>query len=147
MVVELAQRANLAADAAADSVAELEILLARMRAVRDECDRVRDILDRVTGGLDPQASAPPTLLEDSDEAPLDLDAGTVLDGDGEAPPAVAYPGTGKAEPADSPSDGIRLLATQMAMAGESIADIERRLRSDFGVRDAHLVVRELFGTG
>ena len=61
---------------------------------------------------------------------------------GQTPEPVAYEGAGA--PA-APSEGIRLLATQMAVAGESVADIEQRLRTDFGVTNADQVVRELFG--
>lgn len=67
------------------------------------------------------------------------------------PTTVSYPGTAAPEQSEEsalgrpPSEGIRLLATQMAVAGESREDIEHRLRSDFGVADADLVVRELFG--
>lgn len=60
----------------------------------------------------------------------------------QTPDAVAYEGTGESA---GPSEGIRLLATQMAVAGESIPDIENRLRTDFGVANADQVVRELFG--
>ena len=60
------------------------------------------------------------------------------------PAPVAYEGTG-GDPDAPPSEGIRLLATQMAVAGETVGDIERRLRTDFGVTNAAQVVRELFG--
>lgn len=43
------------------------------------------------------------------------------------------------------SEGVRLLATQMSVAGSSVEQIEARLREDFGVEDAHAVVAELFG--
>jgi hypothetical protein len=59
------------------------------------------------------------------------------------PEPVAYEGTGVEQ--GPPSEGIRLLATQMAVAGETVGDIERRLRTDFGVTNASQVVRELFG--
>ena len=40
---------------------------------------------------------------------------------------------------------MRLLATQMAVAGEGAGDIERRLREDFGVPNAAAIVKDLFG--
>lgn len=43
------------------------------------------------------------------------------------------------------SDGVRLLATQMSVAGASLDEIVRQLRDDFGVPDADVVVWELFG--
>jgi hypothetical protein len=45
------------------------------------------------------------------------------------------------------SEGVRLIATQMAIAGSSRAEIERRLRIQFGVRDADLALEEIFGNG
>ena len=45
------------------------------------------------------------------------------------------------------SEGVRLIATQMAIAGSSRVEIERRLRIQFGVRDADLALEEIFGTG
>ena len=43
------------------------------------------------------------------------------------------------------SEGVRLLATQMSVAGSSLDEIAARLREDFGVEDANGVVRQLFG--
>lgn len=45
------------------------------------------------------------------------------------------------------SEGIRLLATQMAVAGSSHAEIEQRLRSEFGVEDADAILAEVLGGG
>ena len=47
--------------------------------------------------------------------------------------------------AGATSEGVRLIATQMAIAGSSRAEIERRLRIQFGVRDADLALEEIFG--
>lgn len=51
------------------------------------------------------------------------------------------------EPPEPPkvSEGVRLLATQMSVAGSSVAEIARRLRDEFGVENSDLLVRELFG--
>ena len=43
------------------------------------------------------------------------------------------------------SDGVRLLATQMSVAGANPDEIALRLREDFGVADADALVDELFG--
>ncbi len=53
-----------------------------------------------------------------------------------------------AEPAPpgGTSEGVRLIATQMAIAGSSRSQIERRLRIQFGVRDADQALDEIFGT-
>lgn len=45
----------------------------------------------------------------------------------------------------STSEGVRLIATQMAIAGSSRAEIERRLRVQFGVQDATEALDEIFG--
>ena len=59
--------------------------------------------------------------------------------------------SGPAEPAsDEPvqvSEGVRLLATQMSVAGASSADIAKRLHNDFGVQDADRLIAQLFGSG
>ena len=44
------------------------------------------------------------------------------------------------------SEGVRLIATQMAIAGSSRQEIERRLRIQFGVRDANEALDEIFGS-
>lgn len=43
------------------------------------------------------------------------------------------------------SDGVRLLATQMSVAGANPDEIALRLREDFGVADADALVDDLFG--
>lgn len=43
------------------------------------------------------------------------------------------------------SEGVRLIATQMAIAGSTRAEIERRLRVQFGVEDATQALDEIFG--
>jgi hypothetical protein len=44
-----------------------------------------------------------------------------------------------------PTAGARLLATQMAVAGSSRAEIERRLRNDFGIEDAEEMLNGILG--
>jgi hypothetical protein len=82
---------------------------------------------------------PPGAAPPEEEAPIAVPSSQYTG----TPEPVAYEGTGADE--GPPSEGIRLLATQMAVAGETVADIERRLRNDFGVANASQVVRELFG--
>jgi hypothetical protein len=43
------------------------------------------------------------------------------------------------------SEGVRLIATQMAIAGSSRAEIEHRLRIQFGVDDAEQALDDIFG--
>jgi hypothetical protein len=60
------------------------------------------------------------------------------------PPPPAHP-IGSAEGA--PSDGARLLAAQMAVAGSSRQDIEARLREEFGIQDASPILDGILGPG
>lgn len=59
-----------------------------------------------------------------------------------APQPVAYPGTGR--PDRARQQGI-LRATQMAVAGTDRAEIERMLRTEFGIEDAAAVLDQLYG--
>lgn len=43
------------------------------------------------------------------------------------------------------SEGVRLIATQMAIAGSTRAEIHGRLRDQFGIEDADPVLNEIFG--
>jgi vacuolar-type H+-ATPase subunit H len=47
----------------------------------------------------------------------------------------------------SPSDGARLLAAQMAVAGSSREEIEIRLRDEFGIQDAGPILDGILGPG
>lgn len=62
-----------------------------------------------------------------------------------APPAPPAHPIGSAEGA--PSDGARLLAAQMAVAGSSRQDIEARLREEFDIQDASPILDGILGPG
>ncbi len=49
------------------------------------------------------------------------------------------------KPARPPSEGARLLATQMAVAGSSREEINKRLRDDFGIEDADPMIDMILG--
>jgi vacuolar-type H+-ATPase subunit H len=59
-----------------------------------------------------------------------------------APPPVNQPGRGPAA-----SDGARLLAAQMAVAGSTRDEIETRLRDEFGIQDAAPILDGILGPG
>lgn len=63
-----------------------------------------------------------------------------------APPAPQTPAE-TSSPASHPSEGARLLATQMAVAGSSREEITGRLRDDFGIGDAESMVDSILGSG
>jgi hypothetical protein len=62
---------------------------------------------------------------------------------GQGPPAGAPGGQGSGTGAFS--DGARLLATQMAVAGSSRDEIRDRLRNDFGIEDASPILDGILG--
>ncbi|MEK6277120.1 MAG: hypothetical protein AABM29_03795 [Actinomycetota bacterium] len=76
-----------------------------------------------------------------------------------SPPPAADPRFDRAAPGASPigdrpappggrgafSDGARLLATQMAVAGSSRVEIEHRLRTEFGIEDAAPILDGILG--
>jgi hypothetical protein len=130
-------------DANEDLLAELaDSLVARAEAIRDDCERLAALLDRareVVGG-------DPSHGEDSSEMAADV-AASVLSGDGgdvsidsvwQGPIASLGGDVGIAE-------GVRLIATQMAIAGSTRAEIESRLREQFGIEEARPVLDEIFG--
>lgn len=91
---------------------------------------------------EPESRVEPAAMPPPDGAPLvpAQDAGARA-----TEPATA--GGAAADP-DEPvhvSEGVRLLATQMSVAGASGADIARRLRDDFGLEDADRLIAHLFG--
>ena len=64
------------------------------------------------------------------------------------PPESRPPSLGGREDglAGTTSEGVRLIATQMAIAGSSRSEIERRMRTEFGINDAAGALDEIFGT-
>lgn len=52
---------------------------------------------------------------------------------------------GKESPGNGPSDGARLLTTQMAVAGSSRAEIESRLQNEFGISDTGPMLDAILG--
>lgn len=88
-------------------------------------------------------------------APRTEQDGPAPAGAGGAPEATERAGAPEApespESPESPveppriSEGVRLLATQMSVAGSSVTEIARRLHDEFGVENSDLLVRELFG--
>jgi hypothetical protein len=85
-------------------------------------------------------------------APRTEEDGPAPAGAGGAPEAIGRAGAPEAPeapeaPMEPPriSEGVRLLATQMSVAGSSVTEIARRLHDEFGVENSDLLVRELFG--
>lgn len=118
---------------AADSADELiDAVIERVEEVEADCRRLVEILSRfhsLSGG----APAPAIPAEEPAA-------------NGEALEALpAAPSDGPLEAGAEVSEGVRLLATQMSVAGASHEEIAQRLTDDFGVEDAERLVAQLFG--
>jgi len=66
---------------------------------------------------------------------------------GSPPPPPPQPLAQPASGETSASDGARLLAAQMAVAGSSRQEIEARLRDEFGIEDARPILDGILGPG
>lgn len=64
---------------------------------------------------------------------------------GVRPTEIATLAESRGSTVEGPSEGVRLLVTQMAAAGSSIEEIGRSLESTFGVREAGAAIEAIFG--
>lgn len=85
------------------------------------------------------AAVAPTPQEQPPESPSPAPQDTA--------PAPPPPPSGAQSAATIPSDGARLLAAQMAVAGSSREEIETRLRDEFGIQDAGPILDGILGPG
>jgi hypothetical protein len=104
-------------------------------------------------GAPPLSEAGPVTGSDSDAGPVDL-GGWGAPTEQPIPPQPSGEEPGDSLPPHppgarlsgvSPSDGARLLATQMAVAGSSRSEIEGRLRNEFGIDDAGPMLDAILG--
>jgi hypothetical protein len=116
-------------------------LVERVNEIRGECERLSKMLARAT-----RLSAREGLSS--------LSPGSMS---GDAVPEIFKPAADaetssasrldrRRSPGQSTPEGVRLAATQMAVAGSSRTEIERCLRIQFGVLDASAALDEIFGT-
>jgi hypothetical protein len=98
--------------------------------------------------LSPASEPAPAAESVSEIQPSDVESGAP---EGE-PPAQAWSPGSAAPPSPGPrlaggppSDGARLLATQMAVAGSSRTEIEGRLQNEFGIQDAGPMLDAILG--
>jgi hypothetical protein len=159
LAAALSSRVGVLADAARDTMTEIErdrsalelrygssvmadeligAVRGRLDGVAADCRDLAAILDRFKSLAGPAEVSEAPAAFPAPPAPLP----TAPIG-GPLPPVPAGP----AQEGHGPhlSDGVRLLATQMSVAGASPDEIALRLREDFGVPDADRLVRELFG--
>jgi len=104
----------------------------RIAGLHEEAAALVSLLERSTALLSPWDERPhvPAALDEEDEVIL---------------------AHGPAEPEEDAretplSEGVRLLATQMAVAGSSRSEIEDRLRTELNVRDPETLVDEVLGS-
>ncbi len=138
-------------------------LVDRTEEIRADCDRLSSLMDRtakLVAARDAEAGgnpsvAPATEVPESQPPPvshLDLPRPEPVS-EPESEQQAARPRW--LERDDAPetsqtdeggtSEGVRLIATQMAIAGSSRSEIEHRLRIQFGVVDAEKALDDIFG--
>lgn len=147
-------------------------LVERTEEIRTDCERLSSLMDRTAklvaardaeaGGTPAPESAPETPAAPAPAAPAATESQPppVSHLDLPRPEPVAEPEPPAPKPRwlerdDSPetsqtdeggtSEGVRLIATQMAIAGSSRSEIEHRLRIQFGVVDAEQALDDIFG--
>jgi hypothetical protein len=118
-------------------------VLERTEDLRTEAGEVAQILDRAGSKLQATAQAPHVHVHDEAGPALDVDAGPARF-TGRAEGSRPAPTSTHGNAAGPPAEGVRLLATQMAVAGSDRAEVEHRLAREFGVRDADYLLDELF---
>jgi hypothetical protein len=116
-------------------------LVERVNEIRAECERLSKMLARATRlsareGLS-SLSPPPSPADAVRE---------IFQPSAESEQSPASRLDRRRSPGQSTPEGVRLAATQMAVAGSSRTEIERCLRIQFGVLDASAALDEIFGT-
>lgn len=135
-----------------DVMGELaDALAARADAIRAECDALRGLVERARGTVakqpadaEPRGEAGPGEAEEAPPAPpaeADWRQATVA-ATAEPWPQAAANG-GRAVPPRI--QDVRLVATQMAIAGSTRAEIEAHLRGELGFAEVEPMLNQIFG--
>lgn len=137
LIAEAAQRLREGV-VAAKSPTRAELLAGLGGALADRTEEIRQDFARLSALIDRAAK----LVAESDAG----------DGSVAREPRSGASAAGRrsdddrrSTPSHGVSEGLRLIATQMANAGAPRAEIERRLRTQFGVRDAEQALDDIFG--
>jgi hypothetical protein len=137
---ESRERVRSVAEERARSIAETtDALLARAEVLKRHSDELIRALERAE---DPPRAERASHLKPVESPPPDEEPAAVAPP--ERPPQDVY-AERRRSPGEIPTAGARLLATQMAVAGSSRAEIEQRLSSDFGVEDAEEMLNGILG--
>jgi hypothetical protein len=134
-----------------------DALVDRTAEIRSDCERLASLVSRSANLLaeregrestvtEPASVSPPKRsiapapvpVEPEPEPIAESEPDEVAVPDSSAPPVPVSASGGT-------SEGVRLIATQMAIAGSSRAEIEHRLRIQFGVVDASQALDDIFG--
>ena len=119
-------------------------LVERVESLREEAHELRAILVRATSALASfEAEAPAS--GPSGQGSQGRGARSQADGSSRGTARDGRPEFTADEPSDGPSQGLLLLATQMAVAGSGREEIAARLRDDFGVVDTEEVLTRALG--
>jgi hypothetical protein len=143
-----------------------DALVDRTTEIRNDCERLASLVTRSATliaqqeGRESTASVPPPKrsiapapvpAEPEPESPSDFSPLPETPA-GELSPTLLSDDRDETSPSPVPdtasggtSEGVRLIATQMAIAGSSRAEIEHRLRIQFGVVDAGQALDDIFG--
>jgi hypothetical protein len=97
--------------------------------------------------LQPVESQPPDLQPVAEQPQPPPGAAQPSAPAGAAPAQGPFTAPAAQPPGVTPSDGARLLAAQMAVAGSSREEIEARLRGEFGIQDAGPILDGILGPG
>jgi hypothetical protein len=150
--VATARAEQLAAERAHDMWALTDELIARAEGVKRQADDLLNALEQTRRGVgsalaaaaqapppepepEPEPDAPPPAgvrkieLEEIEVDRVEIDVGEPIS-PGPSPPLT---------------EGARLLATQMVVAGSSRAEIARRLQHDFGIEDPDSMLDAIHG--
>jgi vacuolar-type H+-ATPase subunit H len=160
-LVDSRRRAERIAEEGARAISDAtDDLLERAEVLKRHSDDLLRALDEAKLEHDPTAPAPPVQTPDPPPDPARSQRPAHLkpveapppeeqsqpepEPPQERPPQGPY-AERRRSGGDIPTAGARLLATQMAVAGSSRGEIERRLRSDFGIEDAEGMLDGILG--
>lgn len=123
-------------------------LISRTEAVRRQSDELLQLLDEAQRRIGGVAQAPPDAVPPAPNWPAQSEEPTEGPAAGEQPAqhlraVESQPGQGMQ--GNSSFDGARLLATQMAVAGSGRAEIDSRLRNEFGIEDTGPMLDAILG--
>jgi hypothetical protein len=121
-------------------------LISRTEAVRRQSDELLQLLDEAQRRIGGVAQVPLDTVPPASERPAQSEEAPRSAGEQPTQHLRAVePQPGQGTQSNSPFDGARLLATQMAVAGSGRAEIDSRLRNEFGIEDPGPMLDAILG--